>query len=427
MTMPLLLLIAALAAGPVPAAEAPAAPTWDELLQKPDDVELNYRYAKAQAAAGHMRDALAALERILTLHPELTNIRLFYAFALYRMGSAEEARRQLDLIETNALPAELRGQVEDLRRRLRLESKRTSLSGQLGAGWGYDTNRNFSPASGESLFFDTVLPTPGPQNDTRQIQLGAVQARRDLGFDAGHEVFASFNLYRSRQTQLHALDLQVLSGQLGAALRTDWVDITPAALADYVDLRDHMYYRSAGASLKLSRDLKPGWTVYGEGRQNYQDFRPTDFAPLADQRRGTQTRAALGTQFPLGPAMRGGIVVNYSWKRAVYKPYAFQRRGVELTHLWMVGRGIALTVQGTYSDDWYAEPEPLISFKYRHDHSWRANAGLALPLSLVWQPLSDLAWTLNYEYEQALSNLPNYAYTNNAFFTLLSYRWAVGW
>ena len=76
-----------------------------DILAHPDDIVLNFRWAKAQLARGEVRGASATLERILVLDPDLAPVRLYYAIVLYRLDSLDEARSQFDrLLQMNISP-----------------------------------------------------------------------------------------------------------------------------------------------------------------------------------------------------------------------------------------------------------------------------------------------------------------------------------
>jgi len=95
--------------------------TYADILANPDDIVLNFRWAKAQLARGDVRGASATLERILVLDPDLAPVRLYYAIVLYRLDSLDEARSQFDrLLQMDISPdveANIRQYVSAIERR----------------------------------------------------------------------------------------------------------------------------------------------------------------------------------------------------------------------------------------------------------------------------------------------------------------------
>jgi len=97
----LLLALAALAAAACPlcAGTAPAEVTFEQVLARPDDPDLNYRYALARVEAGDLLPALSALERVIAAAPKRYEALLVHALVLYRLESLDEASRELEVLE----------------------------------------------------------------------------------------------------------------------------------------------------------------------------------------------------------------------------------------------------------------------------------------------------------------------------------------
>ncbi len=90
--------------------------TYADVLQHPDDVELNYLYAQSQVESGDLRGAAATLERILLLAPDLARVRLLYAVVLFRLDNLNEAEREFRTVSELPMPDSLREEVDSLPR-----------------------------------------------------------------------------------------------------------------------------------------------------------------------------------------------------------------------------------------------------------------------------------------------------------------------
>ena len=51
--------------------------TYKEILDNPTDLELNLNYAKQQERAGNVKSTIATLERLSTLYPKNSDIKLY--------------------------------------------------------------------------------------------------------------------------------------------------------------------------------------------------------------------------------------------------------------------------------------------------------------------------------------------------------------
>ena len=107
--------VAGLASGPVRAA---ADPSFEQVLAAPDDVNLNFEYARAEARAGNLLNAAGALERILDQRPESSEARLFYVGVLLQLDDIQSSRGQLKLLKDADLTQLQRRQADEYSRRV---------------------------------------------------------------------------------------------------------------------------------------------------------------------------------------------------------------------------------------------------------------------------------------------------------------------
>src|SRR5262245_18416589 len=73
--------------------------TWEQVMARPDDLDLNYRFAQTQVRQGNLKGAAGTLERMLLVNPNLPKIRLFYALVLFRLGDLNESERELRILK----------------------------------------------------------------------------------------------------------------------------------------------------------------------------------------------------------------------------------------------------------------------------------------------------------------------------------------
>jgi hypothetical protein len=110
----LLFAVAFVVLGAAPA-RAEGGPTFEQVLAAPDDVELNYDYARSEADAGNLLNAAAAMERVLDASPQWDEARLYYAVLLFRLDDIQGARGQLRLLEDAHLNKRQRRQADEYR------------------------------------------------------------------------------------------------------------------------------------------------------------------------------------------------------------------------------------------------------------------------------------------------------------------------
>ncbi|MFH1725954.1 MAG: porin family protein [Elusimicrobiota bacterium] len=399
--------------------------TYAQILEDPDNIDLNYRYAKLQVERGDLRGAVATLERILMVDPALPKVRLFYAVVLYRLDNLPEAERELTALRKLPMPASLLQEIDEYLKRIRRRTRRTNFDGSLGFGLQYDVNRNAAPATGRRLFGGVPVPlTTGlRQDDTSVLLMAAARVEHDLGTQAGHKLFGELSYYRAEQTAVDTLDLQAYAFQLGAAFKRRWGDVTPSAVFDHIRLSEETYLRTRGAQLRYDKKYDNRTALFARLRVAFHDYIKTTDVPTATERTGHRTDFSYGGSHILNPTMRLGLDLGFSHQDARKGYNRYDRHEVRGTHAWLLGKGRFLLTSMTLHVDRYSEPDTAIFNQRRADDTVRLGSTFGAPLGLIAPPLKDLLWTFTYEYFHSNSNIENYGYTNNKVSTMFTYRW----
>ncbi len=405
--------------------------TYEDVLKDPDNIDLNFRYAQQLIAQNDLLGAAATLERILLVNPNLSDVRLLYAVVLYRLDSLNEAQKELNTLKTVTLPPKIREEVAAFQKKIKYRKRRTHLSIRESAGWGYDTNRNASPHSKQQLFFDTPLDVQGSnvrRADTHFLNVTSVDVTHDLGFQAGHSVFASFTYFLQEQTNVHSLNLGSFQYELGGTYKGKWFNFTPSFYYNYLFLSDQSFLRSQGGNFLFERDITRKLSVSYDFRIERQDFLNISENTDSYNRKGPEFDHAWGFNYILIPTMRWSSNIGYSEKFAKQDYYAYDRISLNNTHTWILPKGQFLINTISAYFDRYDSPEFSVSSKHRHDNTIRYRATYGSPLEtlqvgkILPKFFKDIIFSISYEYYHALSSITNYTYTNNKIEGLLTKR-----
>ena len=400
--------------------------SYEEVLKNPDDVELNFRFARQQVAQGNVRGASGTLERILLVNPNLPKVRLFYAIVLYRLDNMPDAERQLVLLQKYEMPATLRAEVDEYLKKIRSRQRRTHVEAALSMGFNYDSNRNAAPATGRREFGNALVAITGASNrrdDTSLLGLLSLGLTRDLASQAGHQLFADLSYYRAEQTLVDTLDLQAYSAAFGGIYKTGIGNFTPSAKFDHIRLHQATFLRTQGGGLRFDRRLSASANGWIEIKDEHQGYQATRDIPTAPERTGNELSLGLGASRQLGPVMRVGASYTRTEKDARKRYNAYSRDALGLDHAWLLGRGRFLLSALTVNLDRYEHPDDAISLKTRRDDTFRARMTFGTPLGFIAGPLNDLLFTAGYEYFHSLSTLETYRYDNGKASMMLSYKW----
>lgn len=413
-------------------AAASAAPadevTFEQVLKRPADLDLNERYAREQIGRGDLRGAAVTLERVLILAPGRDRTRLLYAAVLYRLDALVDAERELRVIIGRLAPAEVVAEANAYLKLVEGRKRKTHFTARVSAGYGFDDNRNAAPDGDRALFFGTPVvlnPDSRRQDDTNVSFAAGLGVSRDFGGAKPQKVFANVGYYRGEQTRINTLDLQAYSVSAGLGLRFFGLDVTPSAGYDQVLLSQSTYLRDVWQGLRVARKVRPRLELWGEARRENQQFQNTREVRTGVDRKGEQYDYSLGATWVASPRDRWGLSVGHRRKYAQNVTAAYRRESVGVDYTRLLGRGMFLATSVTGQFDRYDRPDTALSTDGRSDDAVVTNLLFGLPLSLFWKPLDGFTGTLGWERFSSHSNLLNYAYSNNRLTAMVGYKWGI--
>ncbi len=381
---PLVVLAATLLAGTALVTPAPAAqgPSFDEIMAAPDNADLNVAYAEAQASAGHLLAASAALERVLSQHPDAHSVRLLYAVILYRMDDLQGARAQLALVDGARLTSLQRDELNKYRRLVEGRASDTKIGGRLSAGLAYD-----SDATGSLV---TLFDFLGPQHKSgdSMVYSGELGFSSKIGKSGDLSIYGKAGGYSKSFIRGPHENLQHLDGELGLA-NSELKGTTRAdAFVHRYILLDSPYLTEYGAHLQQDWHPNPATTLSLSVEAAKQDFRepPVDFwAPyIGGSHDGWRGDVQAGISYRLDAQQTIGGVASYEYKLASYGPFSYQAPGIEGYYHRLLGRGAYLDVMGDVRWVNYRKVDTFFLYpatKKRSDTDAFLRTAIGVPLS----------------------------------------------
>ncbi len=399
--------------------------TYEDVMKDPDNIDLNFRYARTQVTKGDILKAAGTLERILMVNPELPRVRLFYLSVLFRLDNLDDAEKELKILTKQQLTKPMREELEGYVAQIKQRRRKTRVGLTFTAGLDYDQNRNSAPASGIRLAANlpVILDSASTRKgDATKTMNASVNVNHDLGYQAGHSLFTSLSYYRAEQTNIRTLNLQSYNASLGGTFKSPIVDVTPTMSAGHLILAETTYQRSYGPSLRLDKKLTPRLSVFGTAGHQRQEYARTQVVPTADQKTGDQHSGGAGFNYALARGLSLAVSYTHTLQgaREAFNAYQREALSVSMTKVLAQGRFTVLTLAPQF--DGYRAADASISPKRRQDHTYRANLTFGTPLGFITPSLNALLMSLSYEYFHARSNIPNNAYTNNKVSASLTYR-----
>jgi hypothetical protein len=119
--------------------------TYMQILQNPNDLDLNLKYAKQQSDVGNFKQTIATLERLNMLYPDNLEIKLYLLSVLVSADSPNKALTVIDEIKNNedvtAEDLEVVSQIEE-EMKARGAPKRWYIAADLNFGGIQNNNVN---------------------------------------------------------------------------------------------------------------------------------------------------------------------------------------------------------------------------------------------------------------------------------------------
>lgn len=401
---------------------------YTDVLKDPDNIQLNFAFARQQVDDGNVKGASATLERILLIEPDLPVVRLFYAAVLIRLDSLDEAEQQLDLVK-NTGDAKIEAQRARYGDVIADRRKRTRFIFSLAAGGQYDSNPSASPAGNSVLVSDIAVATDPSDDDfarTGQARLGFTH---DLGHQAGHFLFGGATFAATDQVTVQSLDLNAVALNFGVTYRLPDLEISPELLITDVNLADQQYFLSWGGRVTAEYRLSQKWRLSGLIEGVFQDYDSISISTSANENSGSQADAEIAVKYLLAPDLSVRASLRHTDKRAEKAYNQYYADAVSGRLVWLFGEGRFLSSDLTAAMRFYDAPDAFFSSRKRRDESFSARLTLGLPVNgLLPTParhelFEDFLVLFSGEYYSARSNIENFTYDNARGQILLNKSW----
>jgi hypothetical protein len=392
--------------------------TYQDVLQHPDDVDLNYRYAQTQVADGDLRGAASTLERILLVAPDLARVRLLYAVVLYRLDNLNESEREFRAVAELPMAATLREEVTFYLEQIALRRKTTRYTATLAGGAQWDSNRNAGPRHDRVLFLDTPLElvTGKKEDDFAGIGIAGLHVQHDLGYEAGHALLGAVQVYGQKQVDVTDLDLMALSAEGGGLYRSPIADVQPSIYGTYLNLGGESYVETVGAGVRANHHFSERLDLFARFRLDWENFENLDESPTTEERTGARVQGGIGASWAPWPRLRLDAGAGWLHKDADQEFYQYTGPAAYLGATYLLGRGQFLLSTFSYEYDRYDGPDPIVSPDTRRDSIYVGGLTYGVPLGVLLpflgssRALGDTLLTANATYVNENSNLENYTY-----------------
>lgn len=415
--------------------------SYAEILKDPDNVDLNFRYAKSQISQGNVRGAAGTLERILLITPDLPQIRLTYAIVLYRLDNIDEAESEFKKLLKLKMADSLRAEIDRFLAAIEQRRKKTNYNVVVSFGLKRDSNVNAAPRSGTALaagLFFSPLGRAQKQPDFAVLGFVSGEVRQDLGRQSRDEIIISGSYFHDEQFAIDEQDLH--SGSLDVALRLNFSKFIFTPRFSYTNLRlsREKFFSGYAGELRFDRrDVIPAWGIDGHflGRGTRENFHQIFESASGLQRTGFRWEWEAGLTKQISPRQSLEGTAKFTRKLPQsFAPNDYRGYKVGLRHTWALSEGHFLLSNASYEAKLYKQVDVAVTpFQVRHDNLVRLSVTYGAPVSWLLDKLHittayldglrDWTWTITGEYVDQAANIENFSYSNKRVQTMFTRSW----
>ncbi|HJQ58365.1 MAG TPA: tetratricopeptide repeat protein [Vineibacter sp.] len=432
-----------LATGPVSVAhgQAPPAATTDRaaydaafkaMMADPGNLQKSFTFAELAIKVGDLEGAVAALERMLIIAPNLPRVRLELGVLYYRLGSFETARKYItEVLALPDVPPPVRERAQTFLAEIDRQIRPHKFAGTILFGFRYQSNANAAPTGGQVRFggFDAQLDRQfTAKRDWNSFIIANVQHLWDLGTQHGEAIDTQATVYAARQFKSREVNLfygSVTTGPRLALLpeQAPQLTIRPYVGVDYVILGQATEYIAPAVGVGLEKRWRDV-TVGLNGEARYRDYHNSASRSTNDFRTGWDKAVRLTGEWRPTPWLTLGAIVGGGRFDANQRFESYDEWLVGASAQVTFGRpswapddpfGLALSAARVWDD--YRRPDPAIDPAVtRRDREWRLSATAQIPIA------DRLAVVVQGARNSRTSSLPNFDYTNYIAMVGLTWR-----
>ena len=157
--------------------------TYMQILQKPNDLDLNLKYAQQQGKMGNYKQTISTLERLTMIYPENIEIKLYLLSVLVQVDSPEKANTIIEemKLRTDLSPEDLETLQEIEEEILDREPSLWNISADIGFGLNFTDNVNSVSKSRFKMESDEKAEFNSAKFDRTESGSLGITATRPIG------------------------------------------------------------------------------------------------------------------------------------------------------------------------------------------------------------------------------------------------------
>lgn len=277
------------------------------MFEDPGDLDKAFAFALLAIRLGDYEGAIATLERMLLIEPDLPRVKMELGVLYFRLKSFQVAKGYLEQVRDDpTAPDPVKERVAEFLESIDDQTSPHRFRGSVFAGLRHQSNANAGPANGRIrvLGLDADLDSEfTDQADADQFVTARLLHYYDFGIEPRVELESEVVGYVSNQATQDQLDTSILQIRSGPRFTVDpdilkGLDLRLFARGDIVNLDDRLYYTSFGGGIDGNYVVSPRTGVFFESY-------------LVNRTYNNTARNPTNKEELNGPRAYGGVTVSH--------------------------------------------------------------------------------------------------------------------
>jgi len=390
-----------------------------EMYEDVGNLDKTFRFAELAIAVGDLEGAVAALERMLIIEPDLPQVRMQLGTLYFQLGSYAMALTYLNaVVAHDEVPDDVKQGAQDLITQIDALTSPHRFNGTVVAGVRYQSNANGGPMTQNIRLFggSAVLDEQYTRQADWDVSLaGQFNYVYDFETEPSTTLEAGVSAYSSWQDTQSQVDTTLFEIQVGPRVILTpkpgtALDLRPYAVLNDMALGGKDSFEGIGAGLDLAfrTSMSSSWNV--GTRYVDRDYSQTEETGL----KGPRLRVFGGRTFGISDMTIGTINLSAFNEDTDEKSSAYWEYGAQAVVQHILGKLLTfspspwmLSMTAGFYDKSYDEANPGVDASVvRKDETLRTSASLVIPLTVNLNLMTTAGYT------HVDSNLPNYANEN---------------
>ena len=393
--------------------------TYMQILQDPNNLDLNLKYAQQQGKVGNFKQTISTLERLNMLYPDNVEIKLYLLSVLVQVDSPEKANTIIeDMKLRRDLSAEDLETLQEIEEELKdREPSLWNITADVGFGATFSNNVNSVSKNRLKLESDAVAAFTSAMHDRTESASLGITATRPVGeessllFNFGH---TTSNQYQEADDDFQSYGLTIgLDTTLGNQSLSPYLITSKTDSQHDADSFSMMVGIGGFFTVGERHSISYGYS-YSDSKANRNSSDLT-----ADETNSIGHSYTFGYDLILTPIISSSLSLGYSDSDAKidagndYETYEFGL-GLNFAFPWAY---IAWSASTSFNDYKVADSS-VTSAKLRSDNATTTDLMITKAIGDIFpavDPNRTLFINLSYEKTFSEANIMNYDYLADSF------------